>query len=364
MRRFSAPARWGLLIVASVLVGAGLQEIGLPGALMLGPLLAAVLVQTAGGAVNVPRSGLVAAQSVVGLLIARSITPVVISDFLQHWPPVIATVGLSVTGGVGIGWALGRLGVIPGTTPVWGMLPGAATAMMIMAEAYGADARLVAFMQYLRVVLVAVAASIVALLFTHGGAPHVSAGYFPPVDLQNFSATVALAVVGSLLGVVSRIPAGALLVPLALGAALSGSGWVTIELPPVLLIASYALIGWTIGMRFSRDVLAAAARTLPQCLGATALLMLLCGLLSFMLVKLLHTDPLTAYLAASPGGIDAAAVIAASTKVDMPLVMVVQTVRVVVVLAIGPRLAQWAAKSLTAVSPIVPSEPLDFGDLD
>jgi uncharacterized protein len=364
MRRLSVPARWALLVIVSVLAGAGLQEIGLPGALMLGPLIAAVLVQTAGGAVNVPRGGLAAAQSVIGLLIARSITPAVISGFLQHWPPVIVTVGLSLAGGVGIGWALGRLRIIPGTTPVWGMLPGAATAMMIMAEAYGADARLVAFMQYLRVVLVAVVASIMALLLTHGGAPHLSTGYFPPTDLRSFSATVMLAFVGSLLGVVSRIPAGALLVPLALGAALSGSGWVKIELPPVLLIVSYALIGWTIGMRFSRDVLAAAARTFPQCLGATALLMLLCGLLSFMLVKLLHTDPLTAYLAASPGGIDAAAVIAASSKVDMPLVMVVQTARVVVVLAIGPRLAQWAAKSLTAISPIVSSEPLDFGDLD
>jgi uncharacterized membrane protein AbrB (regulator of aidB expression) len=44
------------------------------------------------------------------------------------------------------------------------MLPGAATVMMVMVEAYGADFRLVAFMQYLRVVLVAAVASVVALL--------------------------------------------------------------------------------------------------------------------------------------------------------------------------------------------------------
>jgi uncharacterized membrane protein AbrB (regulator of aidB expression) len=47
---------------------------------------------------------------------------------------------------------------------IWGMLPGAATVMMVMVEAYGADFRLVAFMQYLRVVLVAAVASVVALL--------------------------------------------------------------------------------------------------------------------------------------------------------------------------------------------------------
>ena len=41
--------------------------------------------------------------------------------------------------------------MLPGTTAVWGSSPGAATAMVLMAEAFGADARLVAFMQYLRV---------------------------------------------------------------------------------------------------------------------------------------------------------------------------------------------------------------------
>lgn len=356
--------RWGVLIAFSAVAGAGLQVIGLPAALMLGPLIAAVLVQTAGGSVTVPRTLQAGAQAVIGCLIARAVTRAVISGFLQHWPPVITAVIVSLAGGVGIGWALGRLRVIPGTTPVWGMLPGAATAMMVMAEAYGADARLVAFMQYLRVVLVAVAAAIVALLFTHGSAPRLFGAYFPPVDLQSFSATVAVAFVGGILGVALRIPAGALLVPLVLGAAVSGSGLVRIELPPVMLIISYALIGWAIGMRFSREVFAAAARAFPQCLGATALLMLLCGLASYMLVKLLHTNPLTAYLAASPGGIDAAAVIAASTKVDMPLVMVVQTARVMVLLAIGPHLAQWAAKSLTSISPAMPPGPLDFGELD
>jgi uncharacterized protein len=54
---------------------------------------------------------------------------------------------------------------------------------------------------------------------------------------------------------------------------------------------------------------------------------------------------LTAYLATSPS-VDAAAVIAASTKVDAPFVMFVQTIRVVALLAIGPRAAQWAADAL------------------
>jgi uncharacterized protein len=359
----ASPARWVALVALSVLAGAGLHEIGLPAAFLLGPLMAAIVIQTTGGGVRVPPLLQAAAQAVIGCLIARAVTPAVVSGFLQHWVPVIATVMLSLTGGVLIGWSMSRLRIIPGTTPVWGMMPGAATAMMVMAEAYGADARLVAFMQYLRVVLVAAAGSVVAILFAHGGASRVPLEYFPPIDLRSFVTTLALASIGAGAGLVSRIPGGVILGSLALCAASSGTGWIQIELPPVLLIASYAVIGWTIGSRFTRDVLATAARTLPQTMGAAALLMLLCGLLSYALVRYLHTDPLTAYLAASPGGVDAAAIIAASTKVDMQLVMMVQTVRLIVVLAIGPRLARLAAKTLESPAQS-PPERLGIDDRD
>ena len=156
-----------------------------------------------------------------------------------------------------------------------------------------------------------------------------------------------------------------LLGPLALGAVLNVLGSVTIDLPPVVLIASYAVVGWNTGLRFTRDVLAAAARALTQTLGATALLMGFCGGLAWLLVILLHVDPLTAYLATSPGGVDAAAIIAASTRVDTPFVMALQTLRVIVVLAIGPRVARWVAGTLNPVAPHPePPEQADLGDLD
>ena len=55
--------------------------------------------------------------------------------------------------------------MLPGTTALWGTSPGAASVMTIMAESYGADVRLVAFMQYFRVVVVAVVAALVTKLF-------------------------------------------------------------------------------------------------------------------------------------------------------------------------------------------------------
>ena len=356
--------RWTVLLVASILLASALQWVRLPAAFMLGPLVAAVLAQTAGGTVQIPRTLFAAAQAIIGCLIAHSITPAIVVGFMHNWPIFLGVVALSVAASVAIGWAMSRLRIIPSTTAVWGMLPGAAPVMMLMAEAHGADFRLVAFMQYLRVVLVAAAASVVALLFTHGGGRFTS-GYFPPVNLPDLAATIGVALVGGLLGLASRIPAGVLLGPLALGAVLNVLGWVRIELPPVVLIASYALIGWNTGLRFTRDVLAAAARALPQSIGATALLMAFCGLLAWMLVALLHVDPLTAYLATSPGGVDAAAIIAASAKVNTPFVMALQTVRMILLLVVGPPVTRWVAGKLDRPPPDLELiRPPDLGDLD
>jgi membrane AbrB-like protein len=348
-----AAGRWAVLLAVSLLLGCAMQWVRLPGAVLLGPLAAAILVQRAGGRVKVPGQLTVAAQAVLGCLVAQSMTPAIIDGFVRQWPVFLGVVALVVAANAAIGWTMSRLNIIPGgSTAVWGMLPGAATVMMVMAEEYGADFRLVAFMQYLRVVLVAAAASLVALMFVHGGGGgRFAAGFFPPADPVNLAATAAIALAGGAIGRIARIPAGVLLGPLALGAVLNVLGWVKIELPPAVLLVSFAAIGWSVGLRFTGDVLAAAGRALPQTIAATILLMAFCAAVAWLLVVVLHVDPLTAYLATSPGGMDAAAIIAASTKVDMPFVMALQTARLIVLLVIGPPLARWVAGTLGHAPP-------------
>lgn len=341
--------RWAVLVALSVVIGAVLQWARLPGAIMLGPLAAAILTATGGATVKIPPPATLAAQAVLGCFVAGSITASIADGFVRQWPLFLGIVALTVAASAALGWVLGRLRIIPGgSTAVWGLLPGAATVMMVMAEEYGADFRLVAFMQYLRVVLVAAAASVVALLFVHGGTPagRFSGGLLPPLDAVNLAATAAVTVAGAVLGRLTRLPAAVLLGPLVLGAVLNVAGVVTVTVPPLLLIAAFAVIGWNTGLRFTGDTLASAARALPQSVAAMVVLMGFCGLVAWGLVVLAGVDPLTAYLATTPGGMDAAAVIAASTRVDMPFVMAVQAVRLVILIVAGPALGRWVADRL------------------
>lgn len=77
-------------------------------------------------------------------------------------------------------------------------------------------------------------------------------------------------------------------------------------------------------------------------------LVAICGLFAFCLVHFAGIDPLTAYLATSPGGADSVAIIASASHVDMPFVMSMQTGRFIVVLLTGPALAKWVANSMAS----------------
>src|SRR5690606_37154418 len=113
-----------------------------------------------------------------------------------------------------LGWLLARQQLLPGTAAIWGSSPGAASAMMLMAEAHGADVRLVAVMLYVRVVLVALTASVVARIWAVPEAAVATAQpWFSHLEALPLVMTLAVRLIGALIGRSIRIPAGALLVP-------------------------------------------------------------------------------------------------------------------------------------------------------
>ena len=346
--RLTRPAQWGLLLAVSITLAALLELAGLPAALLLGPLIGGIVVSVGGGRIKVPRPPYLFAQALIGCLIAGVMTQDIVRMFLKDWPLFLAVVLAVIAASGVLGWAMSRWSVLPGTTAVWGSSPGAASAMMLMAEAFGADAQLVAFMQYLRVVFVALAASLMARFWIGTGMAAPAIVWFPPIDPLAFAETLLLAGGGAYVGIRLRVPAGAMLVPMVIGMVLHVAGLIAIDLPQWLLVVSYAMLGWNIGLGFNRRIVMHAARSLPQVVASILLLIAFCAGLAFLLVKLLGVDPVTADLATSPGGMDSVAIIAASTPVDVPFVMALQVVRFLLVLLIGPWLARRLATAAGA----------------
>lgn len=342
---FPVLVRWLILFGLSFVIAGGLFLVHIPGALLLGPMVAAILVATNGARLAVHRYPYIFAHSLIGCIIARSIDLGTLQTVAEDWPIFLSVVLAVIAASSLLGYFMARAEILPGTTAIWGTSAGAASAMVLMAEAHGGDPRLVAFMQYLRVAFVATGASLMAaFVFDIEGGAAKTVVWFPETDWIDLGLTLAAALAAASVGARLRIPAGTMLLPLVATTVLHVMGYITLQLPEWLLALGYGLIGWRIGLSFTRRILQHAASALPQIVGSILVLMGFSGGLAFLLWSLHGIDPLTAYLATSPGGLDSIAIIAATTPVDMSFIMALQTMRLILIILIGPAISGFVAK--------------------
>ncbi len=344
--------QWLILFALSAALFAVLQLIHMPAALLLASMVAGIVTSTRSFSIRVPRLPVLLAQGLVGCLMAQSLQPAMLLRVAHDWPLFLGFTVLVMGTSAALGWWLARHKVLPGTTAVWGLAPGAASAMVLMSESYGADVRLVAFMQYTRVVIVTCIAALVARIWvgeTPAGLSGAGAGadhaWLALHSASHAAWTLALVVAGVLVALALRFPTGAILLPLVSGVVLQSLGWLVIELPPVLLALAYVVVGWSIGLRYTPATLAHAWRALPRVLLSIAVLIALGMLLACGLALLGGFDALSAYLATSPGGADSVAIIAMHvTTVDAGFVMAMQLCRFMLVFLLGPRVSRWVAQ--------------------
>ena len=339
--------QWAGLLLAAGAAGQLLAVLQVPAGRFLGPMVVAILLAVSGFNVRLPKVSFEAGQSVIGLLAAHSISASVLLSLVQSWPVMLlataCTIGLSLLVGV----AVARYSDLPGTTAIWGSAPGAASAMISMGESYGADGRIVATMQYVRVVCVVVTGALVGhLISASPGTVPMHAAADTDWHWLSFLGCLALIAVGIVFG--KRMPAGALLIPLVLGAALQLGGVLQLMMPGWFTSLAMGAIGCYVGLRFDRQTTLYVIKRLPTMIFCSILLITVCAALAYGISILLNKDYLSVYLATSPGGLDSMAIIAVDSNADISLVLAMQAMRLFTVILIGPflvkRVIVWAAR--------------------
>lgn len=326
--------RWLMLVLSAGATGQLLHALSVPAGLFLGPMLVAIVFGVSGANLHLHRQVFRFGQGCVGLLVAHSVTWAVLVSLAQAWPLMLFATLVTVVLSALVGLGTVRFGGIPGSTAAWGTAPGAASAMVSMAEEYGADGRVVATMQYVRVVCVVMVGSLVShALGVSPAEGLVAAARVSDPDPVNLALGLLVILLGITLG--NRMPAGALLMPLLLGGALQLGGVLVIEMPGWLLAFAYGAIGCYIGLRFDRQTLGYVGKRLPAMISGALVLILLCAGCAWLLARVAGTDFLSMYLATSPGGLDAMAIIAVETHADVGLVLAMQTLRLFGVILTG-----------------------------
>jgi uncharacterized protein len=332
-----------LVLAGAALAGWLLGRAGVPSAALFGGLLAGLVRGLAGRTpLGVPRPAAAASQAVVGVSIGALVDPGTLAALGEDWLPVVLVTLATLLLTVGAGLLLRRQ---PGISPVTGafaMIAGGASGITAMARDLGADDRMVAVLQYLRVVLIVVAMPIVAT--TVYGADPAAGTAVPEEAAPGWPAgllfTAGCAVVGVLLARLVRLPVPALLGPLLVAAAvdlggLSGGA----DVPGPVEAAAFVLIGLQVGLRFTVASLRTVGRALLPALAVIVGLVLACAGLGLVLSAATGVSELDAYLATTPGGLYAVLATATGTGADATFVLAVQVLRLFVMLLAAPLIA-------------------------
>jgi membrane AbrB-like protein len=332
---------WVALGAITIAVALALDALELPSATLFGAMLVGLVV-----ALRLPGRFVLRGRPV---LAAHAATGVVLGGYLQSssleslagaWLPVLlvsaATLGLSLAAG----WAMARVTGIDPPTAALGMVAGGASGIIAMASELRADDRIVAFMQYVRVLLIVIATPLlVALLFGDHEAV-VGAGQDDGPFLgapQDWAITAAVAFAGALAGRAIRLPAATLMGPLLLAAGLTlalpeGS----VEVPPIVREAAFAVIGLQVGLRFTVELFRSLARLLVPVIVSVVVLSAACFGFAVLLDLTSDASLLDAYLATTPGGLYAVLAAAVGTGADATFVVGVQSLRLVVMVLVAP----------------------------
>ncbi|QFT81998.1 Putative ammonia monooxygenase [Roseovarius sp. THAF27] len=337
----------GLTFLGAVCGGAILARIGVP----LGWLVGAMLVIVAASLTHVPvfqpKPVMPYVRGAVGAMLGASIPAGLFGSLSAWWPSLLIMFALMLTGLVINFLILRRMFSVRPVDAALCAMPGGITEMIVFGESAGGDARRVAITHALRIAL-----SILAIPILAAGLFHVSVSKGTGDVAVSMSAADwfwfgACMMSGVLADRYSRIPAGFVIVPMALSAGLHLGGVSDFGIPPSVSIAVQVLIGINVGSRFLGFTLRELTQVALSALTIVSVQLVLAIIAATTMATTGRWDPLALLLAYAPGGLAEMSLIAIGMGREVAFVACHHIMRVLTSLFLAPP----ALKRLTRMSP-------------
>jgi membrane AbrB-like protein len=332
--------------VATGAAGWALGAAGLPSSYLFAGLLVGLAVAIARpDRLAVPRHAFVGAQAVTGVALGALLQASALSEVGTSWLPVLGVSAATLALSLAAGAVLARFTATDTRTAALGMVAGGASGIVGMADELGGDDRLVAFMQYARVlVVVLVTPLLVALAFSgdHGAAGEAAAGAPLLGNPADWAMTIVLAAAGLAAGHAVRLPAANILGPMILAGAVTVlSLGVSFTVPDIAREVAFTVIGLSIGLRFTTATVRVVGRLMMPVMACIVALIVACFGLAVVLAVTTPASLLDAYLATTPGGLYAVLAVAFGAGANTTFIIAVQTLRVLVMVLLAPVAVRW-----------------------
>jgi hypothetical protein len=358
-------AAWTGLLIFCYWLSELAESVSIPAPELLVPLIVGAVLALAGIVRKpFPKPASKASHALVGVVMGSYLDPSSLTAVASSALPLTVITVLTVAIAVGAAALLARTGKTSLTNAILGVMPGGSAAIIACADDLGADSRQVAFTQYLRVGLVALSAPLLATLVGAGADNDGTGGIdIPTLDhlvvnpngIGRIVILVGVCVLGVNLGRRLRLPSPGLLGPMILATfvtfTFTSSGFAP---DGPLRDVMFAVVGLEVGLRFTRASVKHVGTLVPAITACTLAVCAACAGLAWLLAAMMGIPFVEAYLATTPGGINAVLATAASTNTNVPLVSTVQSLRLFVVVLAAPPIIRWLARQQAKNDPPIP----------
>ena len=335
-----------LALGLSVLGGIAFYYFSLPLPWMLGSAFLTTLAALLGVGVVLPLRLRNLMVIVLGVLLGSSFTPE-IAENAGQW--LISLGGIVLYVLVVAGLAYGFLHRFAGYDPITAYFagtPGGLADMTLIGASLGGDDRTIALTHALRIVTIVFVIAFGFRLLA-GYVPQQRAAQYVPfaaVPPADFVLLAACGVIGALGARRLRLPAGNLLGPMLLSAAVHLTELTATKPPGALVAAAQVIVGGSIGCRFLGIPARRIVHTMVVALGSSSLMLGISLAFAGALASLAGLAFPALVLAFAPGGLVEMSVIALALGIDVAFVSTHNIVRVLAVLLLAPLLYRLVRK--------------------
>ena len=278
----------------------------------------------------------------IGVMIGQSFTPNLLDGISAYWL-TLTGVACFVLVAQTTGFALFRfVGGYDRRTAFFAAMPGGLIEAITFAEQFGADVQAITVQHFARVILVVVTVPFLFLLWTG-----VTVGSASGVSLDGGTSalpdlvwTIAIAAVGIVLGRILQLPAGILIGPMVLSAALQASGVIHAEGPTWLLYLAQLVVGVGLGTTFSGISRSLLVRAFAMCALSVVMFLSIGACFAYGLHVLTGFDLPSLLISFAPGGVTEMSLIALSLNLSPLIVALHHVFRIITTVVVATIVAR------------------------
>lgn len=310
---------------------------------MLGAMLACTLAALVAIPVRAPMIVRPPMSVVLGVLLGASFSADMVSR-MGAWIPTLAglMLFLLVSGAACVVY-FRKIGGYDLPTAYFAGMPGGLIEMVLLGQARGGDARRIALVHSIRILLT-VSCLPFLIPALGGGDIGTGAATGAPIggaSLESVLWLIGTGIVGAILGRRLNLPAPYLLGPMIASGIVHLAGWTHTAPPREIVWLAQLVLGVTLGCRFVGTAPSEMLRTLVLSFGSFVILIASAVGFAFALAALTPLDVVSVALAYAPGGLVETSVIALALQIEVAFVATHHIVRVVLVMAAAAPIFGW-----------------------